>query len=210
MKALRRREFTEGGVRKVEEYLVRIEGRDVAVDEVLNNLTKFDLEQLRVAPIVKVVREMTVKLEAPQNVIEVKDGGPVTIEVYVTRIGPYTGEVLLRPSAGKVEKEKLVIDDAFTTERIRWTVEVPSEEGQYQYTLEVVDPQGVTLDVANAFIKVSKGVGVGWVERIRLQHLFCRDRLCPEDPLVIFVGTVKHVRDVPSPPSVHLFEQPSS
>jgi predicted AAA+ superfamily ATPase len=166
MKALRRREFTEGGVRKVEEYLVRIEGRDVAVDEVLNNLTKFDLEQLRVAPIVKVVREMSVKLEAPQNVIEVKDGGPVTIEVYVTRIGPYTGEVLLRPSAGKVEKERLVIDDAFTTERISWTVEVPSEEGQYQYTLEVVDPQGVTLDVENAFIKLSKGVGVGWVEGV--------------------------------------------
>jgi hypothetical protein len=109
---------------------------------------------------------MTVKLEAPQNVIEVKDGGPVTIEVYVTRIGPYTGEVLLRSSAGKVEKERLVIDDAFTTERIRWTVEVPSEEGQYQYTLEVVDPQGVTLDVENAFIKVSKGVGVGWVEGV--------------------------------------------
>jgi len=166
MKALKKREFIEGGVRKVEEYVLRIEGRDVLVDEVLSGLKKFDLEQLRVAPIVKVVREVSVKLDVPQKVIEVEEGGPISIEVYVARIGPYTGEVLLRPSAGKVDGERLEIGSAFTKERVHWTVEVPREEGQYQYTLEVVDLQGTTLDVAKVLVKVSKGVKEGWMEGV--------------------------------------------
>jgi predicted AAA+ superfamily ATPase len=166
MKALGRREFTEGGVRKVEEYVLRVEGRDVLVDEVLSDLKKFDLEQLRVAPIVKVVREVSVKLEVPQRVIEVEEGGPISIEVYVARIGPYTGEVLLRPSAGKVDRERLKVGDAFTKERVCWTVEAPREEGQYQYTLEVADLQGTTLDVAQVLVKVSKGAKEGWVEGV--------------------------------------------
>jgi predicted AAA+ superfamily ATPase len=166
MKALKRREFTEGGVRKVEEYVLRVEGRGVLVDEVLSDLKKFDLEQLRVAPIVKVVREVSVKLEVPQRVIEVEEGGPISIEVYVARIGPYTGEVLLRPSAGKVDRERLEVGDAFTKERVCWTVEAPREEGQYQYTLEVADLQGTTLDVAQVLVKVSKGAKEGWVEGV--------------------------------------------
>jgi len=164
MKALKRREFIEEGVRKVEEYVVRVDGRDLTVEEVLNNLEKFDLEQLRVAPIVKAVKTMTVKLEVARQVIEAKPGELVSTDIYVARIGPYVGEVLLRPSTGKVDKEKLKIDEAFTKERVTWTIDAPQQTGDYPFTLEVVDLQGASLDVAKVLVRVLKEPG--WIRGV--------------------------------------------
>jgi len=164
MKALKRREFIEEGVRKVEEYVVRIDGRDLTVEEVLNNLEKFDLEQLRVAPIVKAVKTMTVKLEVARQVIGAEPGKSVSIDIYVARIGPYVGEVLLRPSSGKVDKERLKIDESFTKERVTWMIDAPQQTGDYSYTLEVADLQGASLDVATVTLRVLREPG--WIRGV--------------------------------------------
>jgi predicted AAA+ superfamily ATPase len=164
MKALKKRELVEGGERKIEEYVVIINGKRIAVEEILGNIDKFDLEQLRVAPIVKVVRTISVKFELVKPLVEVNPGEPASIEVYVTRMGPYTGEILLKPSAGKIDKRKLRIDNLFTKERIDWTIdETPQQAGEYSYTLEATDPQGTPLDVARVLIRVLGGKP-GWME----------------------------------------------
>jgi predicted AAA+ superfamily ATPase len=155
MKAFKRREFVEEGKRKVEEYIIKIGGEEVAVEEVLSKIDKFDLEQLRVAPIVKVVKTVSIKIEPIKSLIEVEPGVSASIEVYVTRIGPYIGEVLLKPSYGKLDREKLKIDDAFTKEKIVWVMDkVPEHAGDYTYTLEATDLQGVSLDVARVLVRV--------------------------------------------------------
>jgi len=155
MKAFKRREFVEDGKRKVEGYIIKIGGEEVAVEEVLSKIDKFDLEQLRVAPIVKVVKTVSIKIEPIKSLIEVEPGGSASIEVYVTRIGPYVGEVLLKPSYGKLDREKLKIDDAFTKEKIVWVMDkVPEHAGDYTYTLEATDLQGVSLDVARVLVRV--------------------------------------------------------
>jgi predicted AAA+ superfamily ATPase len=155
MKTLKRQESVEEGKRKVEEYIIRINGSEVAVEEVVSKIEKYDLEQLRVAPIVKVVKMVSIKIEPIKSLIEVEPGRSASIEVYVTRIGPYVGEVLLKPSYGKLDREKLKIDDAFTKEKIVWVMDkVPEHAGDYTYTLEAIDLQGVSLDVARVLVRV--------------------------------------------------------
>jgi predicted AAA+ superfamily ATPase len=174
MKALKRRELIEGREHKVEEYVIKIEGREIAIEELLSNIEKFDLEQIRVAPIVKVVRTISIKFELARSLVEVKPGESTSIEVYVTRIGPYVGEVLLKPSAGKVDKQKLKIDDTFTKERINWILdEIPRQAGDYSYALEATDLQGASLDVTKVLIRV---IGEeGWREGIPLAGTRIKD-----------------------------------
>jgi predicted AAA+ superfamily ATPase len=164
MKALKKREFTEGRERKIEEYVIKIDGKEISVEEILSNIEKFDLEQLRVAPIIKVIKTVSIKFELTKSLVEVKPGEPASIEIHVIRIGPYIGEILLKPSAGKIDKEKLKINDAFTKEKITWTIdETPQQSGEYSYTLEATDPQGTTLDVARVLIRVL-GEKLGWMK----------------------------------------------
>jgi len=166
MKSLKKREWVEGGERRIEEYVVIIDGKEIAVEEILSNLDKFDLEQLRLAPILKVIRTVSIKLEAAKPLVEVKPGESALIEIYVTRIGPYKGEILLNPSAGKIDKQKLKIDEAFTKERIDWTIdETPQQAGEYSYTLEATDTQGTQLDVVKVVIRVL-GEKLGWREGV--------------------------------------------
>jgi hypothetical protein len=61
----------------------------------------------------------------------------------------------LKPSYGRVDREKLKIDDAFTKEKIVWVMDkVPEHAGDYTYTLEATDLQGVSLDVARVLVRV--------------------------------------------------------
>ncbi|MEM4912633.1 MAG: DUF499 domain-containing protein [Desulfurococcaceae archaeon] len=162
MKALERREYEERGERRVEEYMVLISGREVPTEEVLRNLSKFDLEILRAAPIIRIVKTASIKVELAKSAIEVRPGDHVSVNVQVTRMGPYTGEVVLRPSRGEVDKVKLTISDAFTPEKITWKIgNAPSITGDYVYTLEVVDSSGSVLDVAKVTVRVL-GEEVGW------------------------------------------------
>ena len=154
MKTLKRQEYVEREERKVEEYVIRVDGRELAVEEVLSNLGKFDLEQLRIAPIIKVVKPVSVKFELAKQVIEARPGETISLDVYVTRIGPYVGEVHLRSSTGRVDKERLKIDGAFTKERVTWTIDVPQQAGDYSYALEVADLQGALLDTAKVLVRV--------------------------------------------------------
>jgi predicted AAA+ superfamily ATPase len=94
MKGLKRQEWIEKEMRKIEEYIVRINDKELTVEEVLSNIGKFELEQLKTAPVVKVVKTVSIKIEPIKSLIEVEPGGSASIEVYVTRIGPYVGEVL--------------------------------------------------------------------------------------------------------------------
>jgi hypothetical protein len=170
MKILKKREFIEGKERKIEEYIIKIGGKDIAVEEILNNIEKYDLELLRVAPIVKVIKTISIKLEPIKSLIEVKTNEKISIEVYVSRIGPYTGEILLKPSIGKLDKQRLIIDNAFTKEKITWIIdEIPQQTGEYSYTfsytLDAINSQGVTLDTARVTIKVI-GKGPPWIEGI--------------------------------------------
>ncbi|MCC6013990.1 MAG: ATP-binding protein [Candidatus Verstraetearchaeota archaeon] len=166
MKILKKREFIEGKERKIEEYIIKIGGKDIAVEEILNNIEKYDLELLRVAPIVKVIKTISIKLEPIKSLIEVKPNEKISIEVYVSRIGPYTGEILLKPSIGKLNKQRLIIDNAFTKEKITWIIdEIPQQTGEYSYTLDAINSQGVILDTARVTIKVI-GKGPPWIEGI--------------------------------------------
>ncbi|MEM0240918.1 MAG: DUF499 domain-containing protein [Candidatus Nezhaarchaeales archaeon] len=166
MKVLKRREYGEGRERRVEEYVVLIAGREVSTEEVLRNLNKFDLEILRTAPIIKIIKAVSIKVELAKPIIEVRPGEQVSVDAQITRIGPYIGEVVLRPSIGKVDKVKLTIDGAFTLERFTWIIgKAPSVPGDYVYTLEVVDSSGSVLDVANVTVRVL-GEEAGWREGI--------------------------------------------
>lgn len=164
LKSLKRREIVEGKERKVEEYIVRIDGREIATEEIAQNLTKFDLEVLRVSPIIRVVKAATMKIEVKQPLIEVSPSEPISIEAWVVRVGPYTGEVILKPSVGRVNVESIMVSDKFTRERVVWDVgNAPEEPGDYTYTLEVVDSSGSTLDVVKITVRVL-GERVGWSE----------------------------------------------
>ena len=166
MKSLKKQERIEEGKRRIEDYVIKIDDKEISVEEILKNIDKFDLEQLRVAPILKIIRTVAVKLEPSKPLTEVKPGEPASIEIYVTRIGPYIGEIELKPSAGKVDKRKLKTDETFTREKISWIVEeTPQQPGDYTYTLEAIDAHGSRLDVANIVIRVL-GEKVGWIEGI--------------------------------------------
>lgn len=166
MKALKRREYGEGRERRVEEYVVLMAGREVSTEEVLRNLNKFDLEILRTAPIIKIVKAASIKVELAKPMIEVRPGEQVSVDAQITRIGPYIGEVVLRPSIGEVDRVKLTIDGAFTVEKFTWIIgSAPSVPGDHVYTLEVVDSSGSVLDVANVTVRVL-GEEVGWREGI--------------------------------------------
>jgi predicted AAA+ superfamily ATPase len=166
MKVLKKRELFEEGVRKVEEYVIKIAGKEVSVEEVLSNIEKFDLEQLRLAPIIKVIKTAAVKLEVDKRIIELKPGESLSKEIYVSRIGPYIGEIFLKPSAGKIDKDKLKIDESFTKEKIIWTIDgVPKQAGEYSYILEAIDSKGIKLDTVEIRVRVL-GEEVGWMEGI--------------------------------------------
>ena len=166
MKVLKKRELLEEGTRKVEEYVIKIAGKEVSVEEVLSNIEKFDLEQLRLAPIIRVVKTVAVKLEVDKRIIELKPGESLSKEIYVSRIGPYAGEILLKPSTGKIDKDKLKIDESFTKEKIIWTIDdVPKQAGEYSYVLEAVDNKGIKLDTVEIRVRVL-GEEVGWMEGI--------------------------------------------
>jgi len=190
MKSLKRREYVEKGVRKVEEYMVRISGRDIPVEEVLNSLDKFDFEQLRVAPIVRVIRTVAIKLEVAKREVEVQPGEAFSIEVYVSSIGPYVGDVILKPSAGKVDREQLKVGEGFTRERIVWTIEAPSSPGRYDYTLEARDSQGALLDAAKVAIRVlgEEGWGEGLPPagtKVEVLKIAVKDKVTSLKPLEI-------------------------
>jgi predicted AAA+ superfamily ATPase len=166
MKVLKKREFFEEGTRKVEEYVIKIAGKEVYVEEVLSNIEKFDLEQLRLAPIIRVVKTVAVKLEIDKRTIELKPGESLSKEIYVSRIGPYAGEIFLKPSAGKIDKDKLKIDESFTKEKIIWTIDdVPKQAGEYSYVLEAIDSKGIKLDAIEIRVRIL-GEEVGWMEGI--------------------------------------------
>jgi len=166
MKVLKKRESFEEGVRKVEEYVIKVAGKEISVEEVLSNIEKFDLEQLRLAPIIKVIKTVAVKLEVDKQIIELKPGESFSKEIYVTRIGPYIGEILLKPSAGKIDKDKLKIDESFTKEKIIWIIdEVPKQAGEYSYVLEAIDSKGIKLDTVEIRVRIL-GEEVGWMEGI--------------------------------------------
>jgi predicted AAA+ superfamily ATPase len=154
LKSLKRREFTENGVRKVEEYVIKISGKDILVEEVINNLDKFDYEQLRDAPILRIVKTVAVKIEIPVKTLQVNPGEQVSIDTYIVSIGPYRGEVVLKPSTGSVEKERFKIDESFTREKTAWYIVAPSEPGSYRYTIEVRGLDGALLDIAEVVVIV--------------------------------------------------------
>ncbi|MEM4675174.1 MAG: hypothetical protein QXM12_02675, partial [Nitrososphaerota archaeon] len=146
------------------EYIVRIDSREIATEEIAQNLTKFDLEVLRVSPIIRVVKAATMKIEVKQPLIEVSPSEPISLETWVVREGPYTGEVILKPSVGRVNVESIIVSDKFTQERVIWDVgNAPEEPGDYTYTLEVMDSSGSTLDVVKITVRVL-GERVGWNE----------------------------------------------
>jgi len=154
LKSLKRREFTENGARKVEEYVVKINGKDVPVEDVINNLDKFDYEQLRSAPILRIVKTVAIKLKIPVKMHEVNPGDQVPIEIYIESVGPYRGEVVLKPSTGRVEKDRFKIDESFTMEKTTWWIVAPLEPGSYRYTIEVRGLEETLLDVAEVVVIV--------------------------------------------------------
>jgi len=74
MKNLKRRELFEEGALKVEEYVIKFADKEVPVEEALSNIGKYNLEQLKFAPIVKVVKTVAIKLEMDRQIIELKPG----------------------------------------------------------------------------------------------------------------------------------------
>lgn len=164
LKSLKRRELVENGVRKVEEYIVRIGGKDIPVEEVVSNIDKFDYEQLRSSYIIRIVRTVAVKIEVQSKTREAKPSEKTSIDIYISSIGPYKGEVVLKPSTGKVEKERFKIDESFTREKITWWITAPLEPGLHKYTIEARDAEGSLLDIAEVIITVPGEIG--WHEGI--------------------------------------------
>lgn len=165
LRALKRREFVEKGERMVEEYVVRVAGRELLTEYIVNNMDEFDLEELRRAPIIRIVKRVSMKIKLEKAIIEARPGEAISIRAQITRVGPYSGEVVLRPSIGSVNREKLVVDDAFTQEEITWIVgNAPMSPGHYKYSLEVVGPNGLTLDVGELTVIVIKTDREGWKE----------------------------------------------
>jgi hypothetical protein len=182
LKTLKRREFTENGVRKVEEYVIKISGKDVSVEDVINNLDKFDYEQLRVAPISRIIKIVSVKIEIPVRTHEVNPGEQVSIDVYIESVGPYRGEAVLKPSTGRVEKDRFNIDESFTREKTTWWIAAPLEPGSYRYTIEVRDLEGTLLNIAEVVVIVLGKKG--WEEglppsgtRVRQLEVTIQDKL---------------------------------
>jgi predicted AAA+ superfamily ATPase len=164
IKNLKRRELFEEGARKVEEYVIKFADKEVPVEEALSNMGKYNLEQLKFAPIVKVVKTVAIKLEIDRQIIELKPGESFAEKIDVRRIGPYIGEIILKPSAGKVDKDKLKIDESFIGEKIIWTIGTIQEPGEYTFKLEAMEPKGTILDTVKIHVRVLREKG--WIEGI--------------------------------------------
>ena len=166
MKNLKKKEFMEGRERRIEEYIVRLASREITTEEIIENIDKFDLEELRTAPLIKIIRTVSVKIELAKPLIEVNPGEVISLEARITRIGPYIGEVLLEPSSGNVDKERFTIDDTFTQEKVTWAIgNAPDKPGDYTYILKITDPKGLTLDETKLTVRVL-GEKIGWKEGV--------------------------------------------
>ncbi|MEM4911137.1 MAG: DUF499 domain-containing protein [Nanopusillaceae archaeon] len=166
LRRLKRREFMEKGEKRIEEYIVRLSSGDKSTEEVVENIDSFNLEVLRVAPIVKVTRTVSVKIDFEKPVIEVKPGEPVYLKAHIVRMGRYVGEVFLKPSDGSLDRDKFTIDDGFTREKFTWFIDkAPDKPGDHVFSIKIVDSKGSTLGEAKLTVRVL-GEKIGWIEGI--------------------------------------------
>ncbi|NPA70922.1 MAG: DUF499 domain-containing protein [Crenarchaeota archaeon] len=154
MKKLKKHEIVVGGLRKIIEYYIKINDDLIPIDAVLEDIEKFDMEILKTAPIVKTVRTALVKLELEKTFIETSPEENIHIKVFVSRMGPFIGDVELSVSMGKLDKTKLSINDNFSEERLIWEIKAPSEPGEYVTTIEVRDCENRVLDSSRVVIRV--------------------------------------------------------
>lgn len=167
LKSLKRREIVEGREKLVEEYYVVVEGKEIPVEEVARNISKFDMMVLRErASIVRVRRKATVEVKVEEPMVKVEPGGRVDVKVKLRRVGPYQGIVYVDSDAGVVEKREFIVDDKFSEETITWMLErAPDKPGEYSYTIRVTGSEGRQLSVATITVKVT-GLETDWVEGI--------------------------------------------
>ncbi|MEM4620505.1 MAG: DUF499 domain-containing protein, partial [Desulfurococcaceae archaeon] len=183
LRKLRRREFVERGEKRVEEYVVRLSIGDKSTEEVVENIGSFNLELLRVAPIVKITRTVSVKIEFEKPVVEVKPGEPIYLEAYISRIGRYVGEISLEPSNGSLDRNKFIIDDGFTREKITWFIsKAPDKPGDHVFSIKILDSKGSTLGEAKLTVRVLEEIR--WIEgvphsglKLREMELFSGEKL---------------------------------
>ncbi|MEM4777774.1 MAG: DUF499 domain-containing protein [Desulfurococcaceae archaeon] len=174
LRKLRRREFVERGEKRIEEYVVRLPIGDKSTEEVVENIGSFNLESLRVKPIVKITRAVSVKIEFEKPVVEVKPGEPVYLEAYVSRIGRYVGEISLEPSNGSLDRNKFIIDDGFTREKITWFIsKAPDKPGDHVFSIKILDSNGSTLGEAKLTVRVLEETG--WIEGVPHSGLKLRE-----------------------------------
>lgn len=146
---------------KVIEYLVMVGKELVKVEEVLNNLSKYNLNVLRSAPLLLIESEAKLTLKPEVGVHEVvKPGVEVVKEFTLEKLGPYRGRVFIRSNIGKIRPPEIVVDDGFSKTSITWTF-LPSHEGTFEDVLRVVDEVGKTISSVKIVVearefKVSK------------------------------------------------------
>ena len=166
MQRLKRRETVEDGVPVIIDYVVKIDGELKTVEEVLQNLDRYDLEKLRLAPVAERRRRIMVETRLEPAEVVCSPGDSVDVRAELSGLGPFEGEVLLEPSEGRVSRQSVYVKPGIT-EEVVWTLKAPEKGGVHSFVLTVKDDSGRVLGSATLTLRVREVVkGLGWVPRV--------------------------------------------
>jgi len=165
LEGLKGREWYEGEAKLVEEYYMVLEGKLISIRDILAEFEKYDVDVLREASLVKLIRRIIIDVEPKEHVVMVRPGAEVKHRLVVRRRGPFRGVIRVRVSHGEVEPNTISVDEGFTECLVMWTLRAPSEAGSYSYVLELVAEDGRVLATATLNVIVQR-IGIEWCEGI--------------------------------------------
>ncbi|HDI75066.1 MAG TPA: DUF499 domain-containing protein, partial [Thermoprotei archaeon] len=136
-------ERVAGGIKRVW-HAFYINGELIPVAEALES---FDLDTLRLSPVVRVVEVIQegVDVKLDKYEVSVAPDEEVEIGIVLDRVGMFVGEVFLETSDGDLSRSKVSIDDKNPTATVEWKIKAPGEPGSYTYDVKAKSASGELL-----------------------------------------------------------------
>jgi len=156
MKALRKSYEVVGGVAKVIEYFINYDGELKKVEDVLADISRYDLETLKRTALLRLERKVPIIVK-PDSVQVVSIPGEVIERVFtIERIGPFTGNIVVEADKGSVEPREITIDDTRNRAEVTWRFKAPDTEGSLNISLRVKGSDGLELSSSNISVRVER------------------------------------------------------
>lgn len=152
MKTLKKTYDSNRGV--VIEYYVNYGGELKRVEDVLANIDKYDLDALRIAPLLRLERRVSVAIRPETMEVDARPGEEIEKRFVIERVGPFVGEVMIDVEKGSVEPQKIAIDDSRNKAEIIWRFRAPETEGDLNIVLRVRGVGGSEIASSKIVVRV--------------------------------------------------------